>query len=353
MIAWLRRLTRKNSYLAGSPTGSEKPVATFTKDKDEMVFLAFERMAGALHSEEELVTGLMRLRETSVLDEIRKLEEENGHFSDFLELYQMPPSGLRVQWNTDSHSIIYGGHSYLLRRLEALNSLKDSTKAVLVIGSDAAKAEEFRTQGYPTSNQFSTAFDSVYLFLPAEDYAVIGPPLWNDSDAFVYYLKRLSGHFDYRNRIVVIADHKEVILNNFTEPSKDGKRVRRDYIKHDSQYVAGPQKILAVLEPPDQTEPGLIDAFVVAYGGKLLRSGYFLGTKGKTPDQNIWTGDGMGRLLDAVHGLKREWRPFLTHKDAGRNMSLPDVSLRSVEDAARALHVVNRLVEVFKGQDLI
>jgi len=43
----------------------------------------------------------------------------------------------------------------------------------------------------------------------------------------------------------------------------------------------------------------------------------------------------------------------LTHKNRQSDSSLPDVNLRSVEDAARALHVVNCLTEVFKKYELI
>ena len=343
----------RTAFMAGSPAKTEKAVATVTEDKDEMTYLAFGRMAKNLHSEDELVKNLLHLRENDILAEVRKLEGKNKHFDGFSELYQMPPCGFRTQWNSSSHSIIYVGHSYLSSRLTRLNDIKDTAKAILVVGSDAAKAEDFRTHGYPTQNQFSTAFDSVYLFLPRDDYKVMGLPLWDNSETFVYYLKSLSGAFGYKNRIVVILDSKETILNNFTESLKDGKRQVRHYFRSDTLYKAVPEKVLAVLEPPLENELGLLDAFVVAYGGKLLRSGYFLGTHGKALDHNMWSGDGMGRLLDAAYGLKREWRPFLTHKNRQSDSSLPDVNLRSVEDAARALHVVNCLTEVFKKYELI
>jgi|SRR3989344_2904359 len=348
MITWLKDILKRDSAFFGSPTRTEKAVAALTEDKDEMTHLAFGRIAKNLQNEDGLVKHLSHLRESRVSDEVRKLYAENKNFDGFSELYQMPPSGFRIQWNPDSHSVMYNGHSYLSRRLATLNTVKNATKAVLVIGSNGATAEEFRTQGYPTPNQFSTAFDSVYLFLPADDYAILGPPMWNNSEAFVYYLKSISGTFDYKNRIVVIVDGKEEIMEKFVEMLRDGKRRMRDRVWSNISYRATPDKVLAVLEPPDEKELGILDAFVVAYGGKLLRSGYFLGTRGKVSDHNIWSGDGMGRLLDAVYGLKREWRPFLTHKDGQSDHSLPDVSLRSVEDAGRALHVVNRLTEVLK-----
>ncbi|GEM_PF-5284153 len=343
----------RTTVMVGSPTKTEKAVAAVTDDKDKMAYLAFGRMTKNINSEGELVKNLLHLRESDILAEVRKLEKENKHFGGFSELYQMPPCGFRTQWNSNSHSILYVGHSYLSSRLTLLNAIKDTAKAVLVIGSDFAKAEDFRTQGYPMQNQFSTAFDSVYLFLPTSDYATMGPPLWDNSEAFVCYLKSLSGTFGYKNKIVIIIDNKDDILNNFTESLKDDKLQMRHYVLHDTSYKAMPDKVLAVLEPPLENELCLLDSFVVAYGGKLLRSGYFLGTQGKTPDHNMWTGDGMGRLLDAAYGLKREWRPFLTHKDGRRDLSLPDVSLRSVEAAARALHVVNCLTEVFKKYELI
>lgn len=343
------------AIMMNSPAKKEKAVATLTKDEDEMTYLAFARMGKNLQSERELINHLLRLRESDVFAEIRKFEEGNRYFNGFSDLYQMLPNGFRVKWNLTSHSIIYSGHSYLSRRLETLNSISDTSKAALVIGSDAAKAEKFRTQGYPTPDQFTTAFDSSYVFLSRGDYATIELARWGDSELYLQYLKDISGTFGYQNRIIVIADSKEEVLKNFTESTKDGRRQVRGYVRlDDKQYKAAPEKILDVLEPPNEKELGLIDAFTVAYGGKLLRLGYFPGTKGRAPDNNMWTGDGMGRLLDAAHGIKREWRPFLTYKNwKDESVSFPDVSLRSVEDAARALHVVNCLTEVFQKNGLI
>ena len=206
-------------------------------------------------------------------------------------------------------------------------------------------------------NNRSFCFLPVYtsrLFFSADDYATIEPSYWDNSEQYVHDLKELSGTFGYKNRIVVIVDDKEEIMKNFTEPTKKGKhKICGSVSLNDKQYKAEPEKVLAVLGPPDEKEISLLDAFVIAYGGKLLRSGYFLGKKGETADHNMWTGDGMGRFMDAAHGLKSEWRPFLTHKD-GRNDSVyPDISLHSVEEAVRALHVVNRLKAVFEKNNLL
>ena len=148
--------------------------------------LAFGRMAENLHSEEGLIKYLLHLRESNVLAEVKRLEEENKHFDGFSELYQMPPSGFRTQWKPNCHSIIYNGHSYLSNRLEALNSIKDDTKAVLVIGSDHASAEEFRAQGYPTSKQFTTAFDSSYALFSRDDYGMIELAYWDECEVYLH-----------------------------------------------------------------------------------------------------------------------------------------------------------------------
>ncbi len=320
------------------------------KTSEEEFNKVISRTAGAIVDDIDVMAFALKEKGAEALELVSNLESQNPYLKGVTELFTAHPR--TYCWGTNRNSNNYNAipkaSPHLLKQLNRLTQLRDANLALIITGLENDKPwriKEVMQKGY-TPKTFDTQLVTFQGRLAMLDTRV-------SLGEMCITLKDVTGIFDYKNKILVITEDKNVVLEHFLKRYEDNGYLD-SRLGDGSKYFAEPGKFVsngtALINPPTTVELKAIDEIVRAYERKLIRIGCVPNYYERGGGWNLLM-HGVSGFLYEKCGFERTRRPEMTYKKDRidtkliKNQDLWDIRMHDVEGAVRTLYAANKVVE--------